>query len=104
MGSLEELFDFAASSSSSSASSRPGSDGGGEHGEVPRLLLLREEKEKVRERFFLAFGPFVCGNCFVVVVVVAVLQATEVAIVWGVRFVCLFFCVARGAFNKVSDG
>ncbi len=55
-GSLEELFGFA-------ASSRDGSDGGGEHGEVSRLLLLREEKEKVRERFFLAFGRFVCGNC-----------------------------------------
>lgn len=97
-GSLEELFGFA-------ASSRDGSDGGGEHGEVSRLLLLREEKEKVRERFFLAFGRFVCGNCFVVVVVVVVvLQAKEVAIEWGVRFFCLFFCVVRGAFKKASDG
>lgn len=62
----------------------------------------------MRERFFslfffLVFGRFVCGNCFVVVVFV-VLQAKEVAIVCGVRFVCLFFCVVRGTFKKVSDG
>ncbi len=108
-GLLEGLFGFAASSSAS-ASSRDGSDGGGEHGEVSRLSLLREEKEKVRERFFLCSFLWPSDGLFAVTVLLLLFSSSSSFMrrKWQScgelgLFVC-FFCVVRGAFKKVFDG